>query len=169
MELQGIEVSKNQVNMILKKEMKLSFIKVKKLHPNANTIRAKILRQQYAIAMLKLLESGKRIINIDETWLNETSFVRRVWAHRGGYGNMRLNPIMPRLSMIAALDTHGNVWFTLTHASTDSDIIALFFKHLVASLDSETPDWQDDTVFLWDNATYHASSETMNTIKRLGL
>ena len=82
---------------------------------------------------------------------------------------MRLNPIMPRLSMIAALDTHGNVWFTLTHASTDSDIIALFFKHLVASLDSETPDWQDDTVFLWDNATYHASSETMNTIKRLGL
>ena len=58
--------------------MRLSFVKVKKLHPNANTIRTKIQRQQYAISMLELMESGKRIINIDETWLNETSFVRRV-------------------------------------------------------------------------------------------
>ena len=82
---------------------------------------------------------------------------------------MRLNPIMPRLSMIAALDTHGNVWFTLNHASTDGDIIALFLKQLIDKLDEEMPDWQDDTVILWDNAANHASSETMNTINRLGL
>ena len=71
--------------------------------------------------------------------------------------------------MIAALDTYGNVWFSLNHASTDSDIIALFLKHLIDKLDEETPDWQDDTVILWDNATYHSSSETMNIINRLGL
>ena len=43
--------------------------------------------------------------------------------------------------MIAALDTGGRVWFTLSHAATDSNMIALFLQWLVAMLDQETPDW----------------------------
>ena len=78
--------------------------------------------------MLELLEQGTRIINIDETWLNETSFIRNVWTDKKGFGNTRLNTVSPRLSMIAALDTDGKVWFSLAHAATDSDVIALFLK-----------------------------------------
>ena len=69
---------------------------------------------------------GKRVINIDETWLNETSFVRKVWAKKVGQGNLQLHTVSPRLSLIAALDTDGKVWFSLTHATTNSDMIALF-------------------------------------------
>ena len=47
------------------------------------------------------------MINIDETWLNETSFVRKVWSKKGGQGNLQLNAVSPRLSLIAALDTDG--------------------------------------------------------------
>ena len=36
----------------------------------ANSERCLILRQQYAIKMLPLLESGRRIINVDESWIN---------------------------------------------------------------------------------------------------
>ena len=87
------------------------------------------------------MERGKRVINIDETWLNETSFVRKVWAKKGGQGNLRLNAVSPRLSLIAALDTDGKVWFCLSHAITISDVIAAFLKHLVDVIDLEEPTW----------------------------
>lgn len=38
--------------------------------------------------------------------------------------------ITPRLALIAALDTEGQVYFSLTHAVTDSDVIATFLKRL---------------------------------------
>ena len=87
------------------------------------------------------MEQGKRVINIDETWLNETSFVRMVWAKKGGEANLRLNAVTPRLSLIAALDTDGKVWFCLGHATTSSDVMAVFLQHLVKALDSDSPGW----------------------------
>ena len=121
-------VSKKLVRETMKKDMGLSFVKAKKLHVNANSPKVMVQRQQYAIKMLELLEQGTRIINIDETWLNETSFIRNVWTDKKGFGNTRLNTVAPRLSMIAALDTDGKVWFSLSHAATDSDVIGLFLK-----------------------------------------
>ena len=76
--------------------------------------------------MLKLHKEGRRIINIDETWLNQTSHTRRTWAKKDGSGNIMLNSVSPRVSMIAALDTDGNVWFTLAHSNSDSNMMALF-------------------------------------------
>ena len=84
--------------------------------------------------MLDLLKQGKRIINIDQTWLNETSFIRRAWSSREGLGNTTLNTISPRLSMIAAIDTEGEIWFSLSHSNTDSNMIALFLQHLTLTL-----------------------------------
>ena len=71
--------------------------------------------------------------------------------------------------MIAALDTEGRVWFTLSHANTDSNIISIFLHYLIEALNNETPGWQEDTVFLWDNASYHSSTETRAVIKKFAL
>ena len=68
----------------MKREFKLSFLKSKKLFPSANSDRNMVLRQQYGLKMLELLSEGKRIINIDETWLNETSFIHKTWGHMQG-------------------------------------------------------------------------------------
>ena len=62
--------------------------------------------------------------------------------------------------MIAALDNNGNVWFSLAHATTDRDVIALFLNQLVKMLDAEEPGWQEESIFLWDNAPYHSSGDT---------
>ena len=82
---------------------------------------------------------------------------------------MNLNAVMPRLSMIAALDNYGKVYFSLAHATTDSDVIATFLQHLIRILDRDDPGWQDSTVFLLDNATYHVSEETQVVMRKLGL
>ena len=73
-------VNEFQVRQVMKKDFKLSFIKVKKLAPQANSDLNLVLRQQFALKLMEHLHEGKRVINIDETWLNETSHVRRTWA-----------------------------------------------------------------------------------------
>jgi hypothetical protein len=125
----------------MREDLKLSFLKAKKLNPQANSDRALVLRQQYALEMMHLLSLEKRVINIDESWINETSFTRKTWSKRDGRGNTQLNSVSPRLSMIAAIDTDGRVWFTLSHANTDSNMMALFLQSLTKTLDRETPGW----------------------------
>ena len=71
--------------------------------------------------------------------------------------------------MIAAMDTDGRVWFTLTHSKTNSKVIAMFLHSLTKVLDQESPGWQEDTVFLWDNAPYHTSDEAKAIVKLMKL
>ena len=110
----------------MKKDLQLSYLRAKKLNLQANSERALVLRQQYGLKMLALMQKGSRIVNIDETWLNETSFIRRAWGKRDGTGNTILHRVSPRISMISALDNEGNVWYCLSHANTDSFMMALF-------------------------------------------
>ena len=71
--------------------------------------------------------------------------------------------------MIAALDTDGKVFFSLSHANTDSDAMMTFMQHLIRKLDLDDPTWRDNTVILLDNAAYHKSLETRAAIKKLGI
>lgn len=126
----------------------------------ANSERCLVLRQQYALKMLSLLTKGKRIINFDESWVSETNYSRRMWCPSKTAGSVTERTINPRLALLAALDTEGWVYFALTHANTDSEVILTFFGHLVRQLDSEKKDWRESTVILLDGAKYHTSEET---------
>ena len=57
--------------------------------------------------------------------------------------------------MIAALDTDGRIFFSLSHVKTDQDIFMLFMRYLVAQLDRESPGWQENSILLLGNAPYH--------------
>ena len=67
--------------------------------------------------------------------------------------------VNPRISLIAALDTEGKIWFALTQANTDSDVIITFLQYLIKRLDLDTPGWQENTVILIDNASWHNSAD----------
>ena len=71
--------------------------------------------------------------------------------------------------MIAALDTDGRVWFALSHAATDSNMMALFLQRLTQELDRESPGWEQGSVILYDGAPYHTGADTRAVIKKLGL
>ena len=87
------------------------------------------------------MDQGKRIINVDETWINETNFVRKSWYPPTSTGKITQRAVTPSLSMIAALDMDGRVYFSLSHAATDQDTFMLFMRRLVVRLDVETPGW----------------------------
>ena len=101
---------------------------------------------------MPLLDSGRRIINVDETWLNETNFTRKTRCSPQATGSYRIKGISPSLSMIAALDTDDRVFFSLSHAATDQDTFMLFLQHLIVQLDKDSPGWQYNSIILMDNA-----------------
>ena len=67
---ENVEVTADQVKTVMKDELGLGYRMAKKVPVQANEMRCLVLRQQYAMAILSLLQNGTRILNIDETWLN---------------------------------------------------------------------------------------------------
>ena len=59
--------------------------------------------------------------------------------------------------MIAAIDTEGELYLSLTQFNTDSDIMLMFMTRLALILTEERNDWRKDTYWLLDNAPYHRS------------
>ena len=59
------------------------------------------------------------------------------------------------------------MYFALTHANTDSNVILTFLRRLEIMLSFEAPDWRENSFVLLDGARYHTSEETRETLKKL--
>ena len=73
-------LSKTLVMKVLKDELGLGYRMARDVPLQGNSERCLVLRQQYAMKMLELLNDGKRILNVDESWLNDTNFTRKIWC-----------------------------------------------------------------------------------------
>ena len=58
----------------------MSYRRILRTAHHANADRSIVLRQHYAKLLLPLLLQGKRIINIDESWIPHLDFRREKWA-----------------------------------------------------------------------------------------
>ena len=67
LKVHNMVLSNRLVQNVLKKELNLKFGKIKRIAWQGNSERTLVLRQQFAIKLLGLLNDGKRIINIDES------------------------------------------------------------------------------------------------------
>ena len=123
----------------------------------------------YAKKMFELLQQGKRIINIDETWLPHTDFRNKKWRSRGEPNTNAIKSLSPKVNMIAAVDTDGRVYLSLTQQNTSSDIILMFMSRLANVLSQEDKDWRNETYWLLDNAAYHKSKEVRECLLKLGV
>jgi len=151
-------VTAEQVKTVMKDELGLCYRMTKKVPVQANEKRCLILRQQYALAMLPLLQNGKRILNIDESWVNETNFTRKIWCPPQSSATVQMRPISYRIALIAALDTEGCIYYSLTQANTDQNVMMIYLQYLVEQLDLTRPSWREDTTLLLDGARYHTGS-----------
>ena len=107
--------------------------------------------------MIDLLDRNKRIINIDESWISETEYSRRMWCPNKTPCTVTEYSVNARLALIAALDTEGRIYFAVTHANTDSDVILSFLRRLDIMLSVEIPEWKENSIVLLDGAKYHTS------------
>ena len=77
--------------------------------------------------------------------------------------------VQPRISLLVALDTDGQLWCSLTQANTDADVMTLFLRLLVRRLDRESPGWQENSLILLDNAAWHSNAVMKERLARMKL
>ena len=155
---QDRKISLATVQAVLKQDCNLRFGKVKKIANQANSLRNLYLRQQFGKKVLDLLGDDKRILNVDETWIGQTNFARAEWKDRTMATSRRLNPVMPRITMIAALDNMGDLYISLLQQNSNQYSFCEYMKQLVQQLDQDRPLWRADTVLQLDGAKYHRTA-----------
>ena len=122
-----------------------------------------------AKVFLNLLDKDMRLINVDETWFSSTDFRRMKWAVSGGANSVAKRTMGVRICFIAALDTDGRIYGSLTQVNTDHDVFRLFVAQLAAKLRAEDPDWTSNTTIVWDGASYHKHGMIRQLVRQLGV
>jgi len=89
------------------------------------------------------------------------------WREYGTSNTLPGLQLAPRITVIAAIDSLGNVYLTLTQANSNNKTMEIYFHHLAATLDRERPYWREDSVILLDNAVYHNSASTLRLLQGL--
>ena len=67
------------VRETMKEDLHLAYRPLKRISFRGNSARSLILRKMFAETLIGLLGKGKRIINVDETWINLKNYRRRRW------------------------------------------------------------------------------------------
>ena len=155
----GREVQPWRIRRAMKGTLGLRYRRQALHTTQVNTVRCLVQRQRYAMAMLPILEERRRVINVDESWLNWTNQTTRAWQDRSQSQLGYRKQIHPRLSVLAAIDTDGGTWYSLSHGNTTTETMALFLEHLFGQLELETPGWRKSSLLLLDGARYHVAAE----------
>ena len=132
-----VKVSEQEIREIMKRDLGMRYRKVLPVSIHGNNERNLVLRQQYAIRLIHLLKEGKTILNVDETWLGMSDFRRRKWKSPNTTNSVAKLSLVPRVSMIAGLDSRGKVYLSLLQANSNGQVMEIFFRQLVVQLDRE--------------------------------
>ena len=108
------EVALGRVRRILRHDLGMRYRVLKKVAYQGNSERCLVTRMLYAKQMFELLRAGKRVVNIDETWLPHLDFRNKKWRARGEQNTVSAKALGHRVNMIAALDTDGRLYLSLT-------------------------------------------------------
>ena len=149
-----------KVQEVLKREMQMSYVKIKDQAVNINSTKNILLRQEWARQFLAPSLENKHWLNIDESWLNMMDFRRRAWTAKYTSSSLSKRIVNPRISLTLCISSKGRVYYSLSQANNNSQTISLFMRELCSVLDQEDRGWRKNTVVLMDNAPYHTSQET---------
>ena len=162
----GVDLSLTSIRRMLHAEG-LSYKRVYRTEIRANTVQAKQKRQIAAVLYTKQLAAGKIVINLDESTLDQTSYVRYGWGQAGRQLYAKNVFRLAKYNVIAATSSLGAVWYAVNHGNNNSLTVWHFILSLCLRLQEEDPQWRSHTVFYLDNAAYHRSNYLMAKFAQL--
>ena len=98
-----------------------------------------------------------------------TDFRRRKWRPPGSTNSIAKKLMVPRVSMIVAMDTEGEVFLSLTQSNTNSQVMEIFMRQLVLKLDGRDANLRSHSVIMMDNASYHTTPTLLNVLELLNI
>ena len=114
-----VDLSLKSVRKILR-SLGVSYKKVYRAEIRFNTVLAKQKRQLSALLFAQQLAQGKIIVNIDESTLDQTCYVRRGWSATGQQEYQKNVFRLRNYNIIAACSSDGHVWFSVNCGYTNS-------------------------------------------------
>ena len=103
----GIEIKDHKLLEVMHKELSMRYRNIDNLSFQCNSKKNRILRQQFALAFLRINLMNKTVINVDETWIGMTDFRRKKWTLPDMPNGIPKKNVQPRISMIVGVDTNG--------------------------------------------------------------
>ena len=92
-------------------------------------------RQVAASEYIRLLKSGREIINVDESIIRSTDQRTRGWVRKGKRVFTSNALRLPQISMIGAISSKGKTFFAINQGKNNS-------LNFSVELDSLDPDWR---------------------------
>ena len=88
----------------------MRYKRVQRVAIQTNSEASLVKRMASARVLITEMQKGKRIINVDESWIGEMDFRRLRWRHRGTSNTISAKDVTPRLTVIAAIDNFGGLY-----------------------------------------------------------
>ena len=107
-------VTEKEVREVLKHDLYMGYRKITKVAIHTNLPRNLILRQQFALKHIELLRKGRVLLAMDETWLGMSDMRKMKWRVKDSTNPVPIMQFLPRISMLVAIDTLGNQYFSLS-------------------------------------------------------
>lgn len=118
-QFQKKEVGHDRLRQVLKAECNLSFKGVKTHKDDFNLREYKFKRHYFSRFFLDKMGQGWRCINFDESHINELNFCNKAWSRRGKVYRMENKAVVPRVTMVAAVDNLGNKYLSLHQSNSN--------------------------------------------------
>ena len=109
-----LEMSKQYIFQVLRHDVGAKYKRIRKIPFLGNTLRCFVLRQHYGIFMINQLASDVRVINLDQTWINDLEFRRQKWRKRGFVNSVLFHQVAPKIAVQMAICTQGKVYCALS-------------------------------------------------------
>ena len=78
------------------------------------------------MAIIEQEHKSRVYLNIDETWLGMCDFRRQKWRAPDTTNSVPAFSMAPRVTMITAVDTLGNVYFALSQTNSNNELFGIF-------------------------------------------
>lgn len=138
----GVDAQEPEIRSVMREDLGMRYRKIVPISIHGNSEKNLVLRQQFAIKLIGLMVEGKRLLNIDQTWLGMMDFRRCKWRAYGTSNSVAQLQMVPRISMFMGIDTTGKVYLSLLQANSNSKIMDIFLRSLTKKLDKERPAWR---------------------------
>ena len=130
LDLSGRHVKLSAAQTVLRRIPQVSYRMIRDPGLLVNSDKSKVLRQKYAFTVMNLLKEGHRIVNVDESNLDTLTFLRYGWQRKDLRATGLTKQLGARLTLIAAIDSDGRLWYTLSHSSGTGHSFSLFLQYL---------------------------------------
>lgn len=126
-------------------------------------------RREFARDLIRLIESGKEIWNLDESAFTTSNSWRKGWVVRGKRAGSQRLKAFSNITLTSVITFQGEHFYTLLKGTNNQWVFSAFLRQMVKQLDLTKPKWRENSVLLMDNGPLHKTDLVMDTIDDLKL